>query len=77
MPDTGPAARRGDIIKSMSEAQPPLICALLDAGRMYVTTAWWLEVMPGLAIVLVVFFPIWIILVPVSACWKLLVTAIE
>ena len=26
--------------------------ALLNAGRNYVTTAWWLEVMPGLAIVL-------------------------
>jgi peptide/nickel transport system permease protein len=26
--------------------------ALLDAGRNYVTRAWWLEVMPGLAIVL-------------------------
>lgn len=25
--------------------------ALLDAGRMYITSAWWLEVMPGLAIV--------------------------
>ncbi|MFD1211975.1 ABC transporter permease [Arthrobacter sp. GCM10027362] len=25
--------------------------ALLDAGRMFVTRAWWLEVMPGLAIV--------------------------
>ncbi len=25
--------------------------ALLEAGRMYVTVAWWLEVMPGLAIV--------------------------
>jgi peptide/nickel transport system permease protein len=25
--------------------------ALLDAGRNYVTRAWWLEVMPGLAIV--------------------------
>lgn len=25
--------------------------ALLEAGRIYVTTAWWLEVMPGLAIV--------------------------
>ncbi|WP_250446841.1 ABC transporter permease [Actinotalea sp. C106] len=27
--------------------------ALLEAGRMYVTTAWWLEVVPGLAIVAV------------------------
>jgi peptide/nickel transport system permease protein len=27
--------------------------ALLDAGRIYITTSWWLEVMPGLAIVLV------------------------
>jgi peptide/nickel transport system permease protein len=27
--------------------------ALLDSGRMYVTTQWWLEVMPGLVIVLV------------------------
>lgn len=27
--------------------------ALLDAGRMYVTSAWWLEIFPGLAIVLV------------------------
>ncbi|MCL3860267.1 ABC transporter permease [Actinotalea sp. K2] len=27
--------------------------ALLEAGRMYITHAWWLEVMPGLAIVLV------------------------
>lgn len=27
--------------------------ALLEAGRMYVTHAWWLEVMPGLVIVLV------------------------
>ena len=26
--------------------------ALLDAGRNYVVRAWWLEVMPGLAIVL-------------------------
>ena len=26
--------------------------ALLDAGRDYVTQAWWLEVMPGLVIVL-------------------------
>jgi peptide/nickel transport system permease protein len=26
--------------------------ALLEAGRNYVTRAWWLEVMPGLAIVL-------------------------
>jgi peptide/nickel transport system permease protein len=26
--------------------------ALLDAGKSYVTNAWWLEVMPGLAIVL-------------------------
>ena len=25
--------------------------ALLDAGRVYITSAWWLEVMPGLAIV--------------------------
>ncbi len=25
--------------------------ALLDAGRMYITTAWWVELMPGLAIV--------------------------
>ncbi len=25
--------------------------ALLDAGRNYVTRAWWLEVMPGLAII--------------------------
>jgi peptide/nickel transport system permease protein len=27
--------------------------ALLEAGRMYITHAWWLEVMPGLAIVTV------------------------
>jgi peptide/nickel transport system permease protein len=27
--------------------------ALLDSGRMYITTSWWLEVMPGLVIVLV------------------------
>jgi peptide/nickel transport system permease protein len=27
--------------------------ALLDSGRMYITTQWWLEVMPGLVIVLV------------------------
>ena len=27
--------------------------ALLDSGRLYVTTQWWLEVMPGLVIVLV------------------------
>ncbi|UPO77338.1 ABC transporter permease [Arthrobacter sp. Helios] len=27
--------------------------ALLDAGRMFITRAWWLEVMPGLAIVAV------------------------
>ena len=27
--------------------------ALLDSGRMYITTAWWLEIMPGLVIVLV------------------------
>jgi peptide/nickel transport system permease protein len=27
--------------------------ALLDSGRLYVTTAWWLELMPGLVIVLV------------------------
>ena len=27
--------------------------ALLDAGRLYVTTSWWLEVLPGLVIVLV------------------------
>jgi peptide/nickel transport system permease protein len=27
--------------------------ALLDAGRMYITRAWWLEVMPGAAIVAV------------------------
>ena len=26
--------------------------ALLDAGRDYITQAWWLEVMPGVAIVL-------------------------
>ena len=26
--------------------------ALLDSGRDYVTAAWWLEVMPGLAIVI-------------------------
>lgn len=26
--------------------------ALLEAGRLYVTSAWWLEVMPGLAIVM-------------------------
>jgi peptide/nickel transport system permease protein len=27
--------------------------ALLDAGRLYITTSWWLEIMPGLVIVLV------------------------
>ena len=27
--------------------------ALLDSGRMYITTSWWLEVMPGVVIVLV------------------------
>ena len=27
--------------------------ALLDSGRMYITTSWWLEIMPGLVIVLV------------------------
>ncbi|WP_045875891.1 ABC transporter permease [Pseudofrankia sp. DC12] len=27
--------------------------ALLDAGRLYITTSWWLEVLPGLVIVLV------------------------
>jgi peptide/nickel transport system permease protein len=27
--------------------------ALLDAGRLYITTAWWLEIFPGLVIVLV------------------------
>jgi peptide/nickel transport system permease protein len=27
--------------------------ALLDSGRLYITTSWWLEVMPGLVIVLV------------------------
>jgi peptide/nickel transport system permease protein len=27
--------------------------ALLDSGRLYVTTSWWLEIMPGLVIVLV------------------------
>lgn len=27
--------------------------ALLDSGRMYITTAWWLEIMPGLVIVLI------------------------
>ena len=26
--------------------------ALLDAGRHYITTSWWLEVLPGLVIVL-------------------------
>jgi peptide/nickel transport system permease protein len=26
--------------------------ALLDAGRTYITTQWWLEVLPGLVIVL-------------------------
>jgi peptide/nickel transport system permease protein len=27
--------------------------ALLDSGRLYITTSWWLEIMPGLVIVLV------------------------
>ena len=27
--------------------------ALLDAGRLYITTSWWLEILPGLVIVLV------------------------
>jgi peptide/nickel transport system permease protein len=27
--------------------------ALLDAGRTYITTSWWLEIMPGLVIVLI------------------------
>jgi peptide/nickel transport system permease protein len=27
--------------------------ALLDSGRMYITTSWWLEIMPGVIIVLV------------------------
>lgn len=27
--------------------------ALLDSGRMYITTSWWLEIMPGVVIVLV------------------------
>ena len=27
--------------------------ALLDSGRMYITTSWWLEIMPGLVIVLI------------------------
>ena len=27
--------------------------ALLDSGRMYITTSWWLEVLPGAVIVLV------------------------
>jgi peptide/nickel transport system permease protein len=26
--------------------------ALLDAGREYITTSWWLEILPGLVIVL-------------------------
>jgi peptide/nickel transport system permease protein len=26
--------------------------ALLDAGRLYITTSWWLEILPGLVIVL-------------------------
>ena len=33
--------------------------------------------MPLAMIVLRVFLPIWIILVPVSACWRLLVRATE
>ena len=27
--------------------------ALLDSGRPYITTSWWLEILPGLVIVLV------------------------
>jgi peptide/nickel transport system permease protein len=27
--------------------------ALLDSGRLYITTSWWLEIMPGLVIVLI------------------------
>jgi peptide/nickel transport system permease protein len=27
--------------------------ALLDAGRVHITTSWWLEILPGLVIVLV------------------------
>ena len=27
--------------------------ALLDAGRLFITTSWWLEILPGLVIVVV------------------------
>ena len=37
----------------------------------------WPAEMPLETIVDFVFFPMWIILVPVSACWRLLVTATE
>ena len=37
----------------------------------------WPAEMPFETIVLLVFLPMWIILVPVSACWRLLVSATE
>ena len=37
----------------------------------------WPAEMPLETIVLLVFLPMWIIFVPVSACWQLLVSATE